>query len=142
MITERQDLLASLLPVTKALRRIEDAAAAAHGVTMWQYAVLAVVTPRPGVNQAEVAALMDYSKNRIIADLDHLQQRGLLIREPGADRRSNVLRVTDDGVTVMRDVQAEIHRGEDMLMTGLSLTAVRDFQRISRRLGGLVRRRS
>lgn len=141
MTTERQDLLASLLPVTRALRRIEDAAAAAHGVTMWQYAVLAVVAPRPGMNQGEAATLMDYSKNRIIADLDHLQQQGLLVREPGADRRSNVLRVTDSGVRVMRQVQADIHRGEDGLLAGLSATAIRDFQRISRQLGALVRRR-
>ncbi len=108
---------------------------------MWQYAVLAVVAARPGMNQAEVAALMDYSKNRIIADLDHLQQHGLLVRQSGADRRSNVLRITDAGVTVMRRVQADIHRGEDGLLTGLSATAIRDFQRISRQLGGLVRRR-
>lgn len=140
MPTERRDLLASLLPVTRALRRIEDAAAAAHGVTMWQYAVLAVVCSRPRLNQGEVATLMDYSKNRIIADLDQLQARGLLVRQPGADRRANVLRATDSGADLMRRVQADIHRAEDALLAGLSATARSDFHRIAGELGAQVRR--
>ena len=85
------------MPISRELRRIEEAAAAQHGVTMWQYAILSVVDRRPGRNQAEVADVLGYSKNRIVGDLDHLERRGLLTRQPGADRRANILTVTVAG---------------------------------------------
>jgi DNA-binding MarR family transcriptional regulator len=116
---ERIDLLASLAPLTRALRRIEDDAAAAAGVTMWQYAILAVVTETPELNQGEVATRLGYSKNRIIADLDELEQRKLLTRTPGPDRRANVLRATAAGRRLMERVRAAIRRGEDELLGSL-----------------------
>lgn len=130
----RRDLLAQLFVFAKELRRVEDAAAAAHGVTMWQYALLATVTARPGLNQAEAATALDYSRNRIIADIDALEERGLLVRARGADRRANVLRATDAGVDLMRRVRADIHRGEDELLTGLTAAERHDLDRVAHRI--------
>lgn len=138
--SERRDLLGSLLPIARALRRIEDAAAAEHGVSMWQYAVLSLVTAVPGLSQRQAADRMDYSRNRIIADLDYLEEQGLLVRKPGTDRRANVLEATPRGITVMQRVRAEIHRGEDELLAGLSPDERRDFDRTVRQVGQLVRR--
>ena len=73
-------------PVAKSLRRIEEVAAAEHGVNMWQYAILSVVIEAPGLNQSEVAKRLQYSVNRIIGDLDVLADRGLLTRRTGDDR--------------------------------------------------------
>jgi DNA-binding MarR family transcriptional regulator len=116
---ERTDLLAALAPFTKALRRIEDDAAAAAGITMWQYAILAVVVHDPGRNQGEVAERLGYSKNRIIADLDLLEQHNLLTRKPGPDRRANVLHATPAGRRLMQQVRTAIRRGEDRLLRTL-----------------------
>jgi DNA-binding MarR family transcriptional regulator len=140
LLDERRDLLASLLPIARALRKIEDAAAAGHGVSMWQYAALALVAKVPGLSQREAADRMDYSRNRIIADLDHLEKEGLLIRRPGSDRRANVLEATRRGVAVMQQVRAEIHRREDELLADLSPDDRRDFDRTVRLIGELVRR--
>lgn len=131
MDDQRQDLLALIMPVTRALRRIEDEAAGRHGLSMWQYAILAVVERQPGLNQGDVADLLDYSKNRIIADLDHLENSGLLTRQRATDRRANVLTVTDDGRTIMINVQMKIHRAEDELLTTVSPSCRQAF------LGGL-----
>jgi DNA-binding MarR family transcriptional regulator len=140
MSTERHDLLASLLPIAKALRRIEDAAAARFDITMWQYAILSIATAVPGMSQSEAADMMGYSRNRIIADLDELEKRELLVRVAGADRRVNTLRATESGMATMREIRAEIHRQEDALLSGLSPTARRDFHQIARRLGEQLRR--
>ena len=78
------------MPISRELRRVEEAAAARHGLSMWQYAILSVVDRRPGRNQAEVADALGYSKNRIVGDLDLLEHAGLLTRQPGADRRANI----------------------------------------------------
>jgi DNA-binding MarR family transcriptional regulator len=116
---ERIDLLAALGPFTRALRKVEDDAAAAAGITMWQYAILAVVVDDPGLNQGVVATRLGYSKNRIIADLDLLEQRELLTRTPGPDRRANLLRATTAGRRLMQQVRSAIRRGEDQLLRQL-----------------------
>jgi len=138
-VSDRQDLLGSLLPITRALRTIEDEAAAEHGITMWQYAILAVTAQRPDLNQGDVARLLEYSKNRIVGDIDHLEESGLLQRTAGNDRRANLLTITRAGRSVLRDVQAEVHRREDLLLAGLSPTARAQFSRQARRLGEQVR---
>jgi DNA-binding MarR family transcriptional regulator len=117
--SERTDLLAALAPFTRALRRVEDDAAAAADLTMWQYAILAAVVEAPGLNQGEVASRLGYSKNRIVADLDLLERRGLLTRTPGPDRRANLLRVTTSGRRQMQQVRTAIRRGEDQLLREL-----------------------
>ena len=119
MTAERIDLLAALAPLTRALRKVEDDAAAAAGITMWQYAILAAVVDQPGSNQSEVATRLGYSKNRIIADLDLLEQRDLLKRTPGSDRRANTLHATTSGRRLMQQVRTRIRRGEDQLLGGL-----------------------
>ena len=115
------------MPVGRALRRVEEAAAARHGITMWQYAILSVVDRRPGPNQSEVAAALAYSKNRIVGDLDRLEQERFLVRRPGADRRANTLSVTPAGRRVMHAIRAEIHRREDELLAVLPATTRRTF---------------
>ena len=119
MADDRGDLLAALAPLTKALRRIEDSAAGRANITMWQYAILSVVAAQPGLNQAQVADYLQYSRNRIIPDLDLLERRKLLTRRPAADRRANQLRPTAAGIRLMRQVRADIHHQEDLLLAML-----------------------
>lgn len=116
---DREDLLALLAPVARLLRRVEEEAAAPSGLSMWQYAVLSVVAAAPGLNQRQVADRLDYSTNRIIADLDELERRELLRRRPGPDRRSNLLDATEAGVAVVREIRARIRRGEEQLLARL-----------------------
>ncbi|WP_256839764.1 MarR family winged helix-turn-helix transcriptional regulator [Ornithinimicrobium faecis] len=140
-MTDRRDLLGQLLTFTKELRRNEDQAAAAQGVSMWQYAVLSVAAARPGLNQAEAAAMLGYSRNRIIADIDTLQEKGLLTRERAADRRANTLLITPAGLSVMRTIRADIHRGEDEILAGLTQTERDELDRLAGRISTLMTER-
>src|SRR3954454_13288897 len=138
MSSGRRDLLAALGPVAKALRRVEDDAAATEGLSMWQYAVLSVVGEQPGLNQGQVAKALQYSPNRIVADLDVLEGRLLVTRRPGADRRANRLDITPQGRSVQRRVQQRIHAGEDELLAGLTSAQQRQLraaaEHVARRL--------
>ncbi len=134
----RRDLLASLYPVTRVLRRIEDQAASREGLTMWQYAILSVVREDPGRNQGAIAQRLHYSANRIIADLDHLEERGFVRREPGTDRRANVVTITRAGAAVQRRVQRAIHEGEDELLAGLSVSQRRHLHELADALASNV----
>jgi DNA-binding MarR family transcriptional regulator len=114
--SSRPDLLALIHPLARALRRIEDGAAARHGLSMWQYAVLSVASVSPGLSQRQIAEAMQYSANRLIADVDELERQGALRRKPGEDRRANLLHITPSGRALQARIQAEIHDGEDELL--------------------------
>jgi DNA-binding MarR family transcriptional regulator len=134
----RQDLLASLLPITRALRRIEDDAAATQGVTMWQYAVLAAVEATPGLSQRQVAGRLGYSANRLVHDVDRLEALGLLERAEGGDRRTYALHATARGRAVRRKVQAAIHAAEDALLAEVPTALCRRFTAAAPVIGAAV----
>lgn len=116
-----------LFELTRALRRIEDAAAAADQLTMWQYAVLAVAEDAPA-SQTAVAARLGYSKNRLVHDIDHLESLGLVRRDPlPTDRRSNTVTITNRGRTTRARIQRRIHAAEDELLRHVPLSARRQF---------------
>jgi DNA-binding MarR family transcriptional regulator len=138
-LSPRRDLLASLMPIARVLRRIEEAAAARDGVTMWQYAILSVVAERPGLNQREVAEVLQYSPNRIVGDLQALEEGGLVVRRPGRDRRANRLEITEAGDVLRQRVQAEIHAREDELLGGLTRAQRDAFDAVARQLAARAR---
>lgn len=135
----RADLLASVHPIARALRRIEEAAAAREGLGMWQYAILSVVADGPGRNQREIAAHLQYSPNRLVVDLHDLERRGWVARRPGPDRRANVVDLSEAGDAVRGRIQAEIHRREDALLAELADDERAGFVRAVHRLAHLVR---
>lgn len=128
------------MPVSRVLRRLEEDAAAASRLTMWQYAILSMVEARPGLNQLQVAERLGYSKNRIVGDLDRLEALGLLRRTAGPDRRANVLALTAAGRRMRRTVQGRIRRAEEDLLDAVRpgdrpgfLQAIEDLARHIRR---------
>jgi DNA-binding MarR family transcriptional regulator len=81
-------------------------------------------------DRREFDAQLQYSANRIVADLDELELRGLVVRVPAADRRANVLSVIRSGAAVQRRIQREIHAREDELLAGLSATQQRQLHTV------------
>jgi DNA-binding MarR family transcriptional regulator len=134
----RSDLLASVLPIARALRRLEDRAASAHGITMWQYAALAVADARPRCSQAEIVAVLDYSANRIIGDIDRLEELGLARRVAGRDRRRHEIEITDAGRERMLAVRRDIHRAEDDLFAGIDPDDRRQFGALASRFAATI----
>jgi MarR family transcriptional regulator, lower aerobic nicotinate degradation pathway regulator len=137
----RRDLLGVLLPLTRELRRIEDAAAAADQLTMWQYAVLALVEASPA-NQTSLANRLDYSKNRLVHDIDHLEQLGMVTRQVlPADRRSNLVTITGRGRSARARIQGRIHAAEDDLLRHVPASTRKRFDRLAVEVtAGLPRR--
>lgn len=140
-MSTRRDLLSVLFPLTRDLRRIEDVAAAADDLTMWQYAVLSVIEDDPA-NQASLAARLRYSKNRLVHDIDHLEQLGLVTREVRpSDRRSNLVTITARGRSTRRRIQRRIHDGEDELLQHVPATSREEFGRLAAEIADELRRR-
>lgn len=108
---------------------------AAHGLTMWGYAVLSALDRGAMRTQAALAEAINADKTRIIPTLDELQQRGYIERFPDPDdRRGRLLAITENGRAVKDAAQAEIQRGEERWLAELSAEERRVFLRALRRM--------
>jgi len=127
-----------LAPVGRALAAAELPILRAHGLSMWGYVVLSRLAEEPVRTQAALAQAIGADKTRIIADLDELQDRGLIRREPDpADRRVRLVSLTAKGERVRAAAQAAIQARENRLLARLPAADRRAFLRSLEFLAGL-----
>ncbi|SDJ44364.1 MarR family winged helix-turn-helix transcriptional regulator [Nonomuraea jiangxiensis] len=119
-MTSRRDLAEMLYPLLQSLIAAEVPVLAAHGVSMWGYAVLGALEDGSVRTQAALAEAIGADKTRIIGTLDKLQATGLITRTPDPrDRRARILTITDEGREVRGSVRAEIQAHEERLLARL-----------------------
>lgn len=76
------------------LAEVTEVTAGRTGVTA---AALATVAQYPGLTVEQLRRCLGISQPATVRTVDALQASGLLVREPGADRRSLALRLTEAG---------------------------------------------
>ncbi|MGL5850426.1 MAG: MarR family winged helix-turn-helix transcriptional regulator [Phycicoccus sp.] len=136
----RPDLAAMLGPVGRALMRMERPILEANGLSMWGYAVLLALGEGPVRTQAAVAEMIGADKTRIIADLDVLQDRGMIVREPDPhDRRVRMVSITVQGRRARSRAQAAIRRQEELMLAQFSAAERSTFLRVARALSDQAR---
>lgn len=98
------------------------------------YAVLAMACSGSEPSQRELADFLRLDPSQIVALVDELEQRGLVLRAPDPrDRRSKVIRATAAGTELHRRASAAVRAAEDTSLARLD-SAERD------QLRGLLRR--
>jgi DNA-binding MarR family transcriptional regulator len=108
------------VPLARALVAREEPALLAHDISMWGYIVLTALAEQPVRTQAALAQAINADKSRIIGVLDHLQERGLIRRQPDtSDRRVHLLSLTAAGDGLRRSVQAAIRASEEEVLATL-----------------------
>ncbi len=118
--TAGPDLAGLVLPLAKTLTALETSIARRHGLTPWQSAILAAAAPPPWRTQGELAGAIGYDRNRIVADLDDLEGRGLVTRHVDAtDRRSNRIEVTPAGRRLARATGRDLRAGTEALLAAV-----------------------
>jgi DNA-binding MarR family transcriptional regulator len=116
----RRDLAAMAVPLARALVAAEEPILRAHEISLWAYIVLTALAEQPVRTQAALAQAIGADKSRIISDLDELQERGLIQRQPdAADRRVHLLSLTPAGSQVRQSVQSAIRRREEQILAWL-----------------------
>ncbi|WP_157987849.1 MarR family winged helix-turn-helix transcriptional regulator [Jiangella endophytica] len=114
------DLAGLVLPLAKALAALESSVARRHGMTSWQCAVLRAAAEPPWRTQREIVGAIGYDRNRIVADLDDLERRALLVRRvDDLDRRSNRIEVTAAGRRLARAATRELRAKTDDLLAAV-----------------------
>ncbi|GAA2408740.1 MarR family winged helix-turn-helix transcriptional regulator [Nonomuraea africana] len=139
-MTDRRDLAAMLHPLVQSLVAAELPVLAAHGISMWGYAVLGALDDSSVRTQTALAEAIGADKTRIISTLDKLQHAGLISREPDpSDRRARILTITDEGRKVRRSVRAVIQANEARVLARLPLGDRQGFLRAVQTLSELSR---
>ena len=117
---DREDLGALLHRLAVAVARREAPLLAAHGLDLWEYAVLGRLRTGAAPTQAQLAEAVGRDATRIIPILDRLQARELVDRTPDPrDRRNRVVTLTSRGRQVLQDCRTAIHAMEDDVLAGL-----------------------
>jgi DNA-binding MarR family transcriptional regulator len=125
-----RDLAAMLHPLLGSLVSAEQPILAAHGLSMWGYAVLGALGDGPVRTQAALSEIIGADKTRIISTLDRLQAAALISRSPDpGDRRVRLLSITEEGRDVLRSVRERIRAAEDRLLAALPPADRRGFLR-------------
>lgn len=92
-----------------------------RGVTPVQYAVLRALKTNPGLDQISLAQIVALDRSTLGDVATRLAERGLIHRHPGPqDRRTKLLYLSNEGETLLDNVDAAVERAQDRLLSPLS----------------------
>jgi len=119
-----------------AMHRDYMAAMAGLDLTQKQSATMWLINGNPGVSQVSVAAALGMDRATMMAVVDRLEERGLLIRKKSiVDRRRQELYATPAGQSLLRKVKKRVAQHEKKFKTLFSsaeltalLSALQKFQ--------------
>ena len=110
------------------LAEVEEAG---FDLTPVQYAALAAVSDRPGIDQVTLAGLIAYDRTTITGVVDRLVQKGLVARlESSRDRRARELKITDTGRRTLRGVAPAVEAAQQIMLRGLSDKEATELMRL------------
>lgn len=123
------------------IRRVQQVAVRlfAEGVdgdmTPVQFAVLSALADAPEIGQAALAALIGYDRATIGGVIDRLEARGHVRRgaDP-ADRRSNILSLTDAGRRALETARPQVEAVQEKLLAPLSPAERAQYESMCRKI--------
>jgi len=98
-----------------------NAALVEHDLRVRSYSVLALAAGDRRPTQRELAELLRLDPSQVVALVDDLQSRRLVIRQPDpSDRRANVVLATEEGRALYALATSSVAAAQDALLNGLS----------------------
>ena len=142
MSTERsaaadpRDLLGYLLKhANLQLTALTDAALEGLGIDSKEFGTLRVLAHREPASQLDVAQRLGIDRTTMVAVLDVLERKGIVLRRPDpADRRRNIVELTDHGLQTFDAAEVAYREAESGFLAALSPSAAEQFRRTLRTL--------
>lgn len=92
-----------------------------HDITPGQFGVLTLIRENTGLSQSDLGAAVGIDRSTMVAVIDRLESRGLVIRAPSPnDRRSYALRLSDKGEALMEELVPRIQEHDRGMVRDLS----------------------
>lgn len=108
---------------------------AAHDLRGYHYRLLASLAEDGPASQADLGRRCGIDRSDVVAAINDLAGRGLVVRAPDpADRRRNVISATDGGADEARRMGATLERVQANLLAPLSATEREQLTRLLTRL--------
>ena len=109
--------------------------ASGYDLTQVQYACLATLDRKPGIDQATLAGLIAYDRATIGTVLDKLDAKGLVTRKVSPrDRRAREMHLTDAGSDLYRAVTPLVQDIQMLMTGGLEPDERAEFLRLAAKL--------
>ena len=90
-------------------------------LTPVQFAAMDAIRAHPGVDQAQIAALIAYDRATIGGVIDRLEKKGLVERRVSArDRRAREVVLSDAGAALFERMLPVVRALQDDILTGLT----------------------
>lgn len=96
-------------------------AVAPHDITPGQFGVLIMIHENEGLSQSDLGAAVGIDRSTMVAVIDRLESRGLVVRAPSPnDRRSYALKLSPEGETLLGELVPRIKAHDQGMMKDLS----------------------
>lgn len=90
-------------------------------ITPGQFGVLLLISENPGLSQSDLGAALGIDRSTMVAVIDRLESRQLVIRAPSpTDRRSYALRLSDEGSALLKQVIPQVEAHDRTIASALS----------------------
>jgi DNA-binding MarR family transcriptional regulator len=85
------------------------------------FGVLVIIEANPDLKQSELARATHLDRSTVVTVIDNLERRGLVERRVALhDRRSNAIRLTAAGTTLLRKLKRQVGQHEKRLLDNFS----------------------
>ncbi|MCZ9343118.1 MarR family winged helix-turn-helix transcriptional regulator, partial [Streptomyces sp. TRM76130] len=130
------DVLGYLLKrATLRLTALTDAALEPCGIDSKDFGALRVLAHREPTSQLQVAQTLGIDRTTMVALLDVLERKGIVTRRPDpADRRRNVVELTDHGLRTYDAARVAYGKAESTFLAGVGPDAADQLRRTLRTL--------
>ena len=120
---------------TLKLTALTDAALEPLGIDSKEFGTLRVLAHREPASQLQVAQTLGIDRTTMVALLDVLERKGIVTRRPDpADRRRNVVELTEHGLQAYDAAQVAHREAEEAFLAGISPSAAGQLRRTLRTL--------
>lgn len=102
-----------------------------HGLQLRDYIVLSALHKTPHLTQVELATMLGLDKTTLMAQLDRLEHKDLIVRRVDRhDRRARIPEITEAGSVVRAQVAGDCGNAEATALSGFSENEVATFRRM------------
>lgn len=112
------------------------------GLYMGQPRVLFYLEEFPGISQKELSEKLDISKESISVSTRRLEKSGFILREESEiDRRVNLLKLTDKGFEVVKDLRSNFEKINNQMFVDLNEIEKKELKRIFEIMNASIEKR-